>query len=109
VEDLSAANTSAVPIRLGFDSYSIRDFRWKDVQLLDYAASLKLDTVQFSSLADYESLEPEHLAKVKEHAARVGIAIDAEWAASARCRADGTERRHARRTAAKGGCASPKL
>jgi len=76
VEELTAASTS-VPIRLGFDSYSIRDFRWKDSQLLDYAASLKLDTVQLSGLGDYESLEPEHLAKVKEHAARVGIAIDA--------------------------------
>jgi sugar phosphate isomerase/epimerase len=77
VEELSAASTSAVPIRLGFDSYSIRDFRWKDIQLLDYAASLKLDTIQLSGLGDYESLEPEHLAKVKEHASRVGIAIDA--------------------------------
>jgi sugar phosphate isomerase/epimerase len=77
VEELSAANTSAVPIRLGFDSYSIRDFRWKDIQLLDYAASLKLDTIQLSGLGDYESLEPEHLAKVKEHASRLDIAIDA--------------------------------
>jgi sugar phosphate isomerase/epimerase len=77
VEELSATNTSAVPIRLGFDSYSIRDFRWKDIQLLDYAASLKLDTVQLSGLHDYESLDPAHLQKVREHAARVGIAIDA--------------------------------
>jgi sugar phosphate isomerase/epimerase len=75
VEKLSTANSS-VPIRLGFDSYSIRDFRWRDIQLLDYAASLKMDTVQLSGLGDYESLEPEHLAKVKEHAARVGVAID---------------------------------
>ena len=74
---MSAANPSAVPIRLGFDSYSIRDFRWHDIQLLDYAAALKLDTIQLSGLHDYESLEPAHLAKVKDHAARVGIAIDA--------------------------------
>ena len=68
---------SDTPIRLGFDSYSIRDLRWKDIQLLDYAAGLKLDAVQLSGLGDYESLEPVHLAKVKDHAARVGIAIDA--------------------------------
>ena len=68
---------SGTPIRLGFDSYSIRDFRWRDIQLIDYAASLKLDTIQLSGLEDYESLEPAHLAKVKDHAARVGIAIDA--------------------------------
>ncbi|PYT25152.1 MAG: sugar phosphate isomerase/epimerase [Acidobacteria bacterium] len=47
------------------------------MQLLDYAASLKLDTIQLSGLSDYESLDAEHLAKVKEHAERVGIAIDA--------------------------------
>ena len=72
MEELSDA-----PIRLGFDSYSIRDLRWKDIQLLDYAASRKLDTVQLSGLGDYESLEPAHLEKVKDHAARVGVAIDA--------------------------------
>jgi len=76
VEELSAAGKSGEGIRLGFDSYSIRDFHWKDIQLLDYAASLKLDTLQISG-AEYESLEPAHLAKVKEHAARLGISIDA--------------------------------
>jgi sugar phosphate isomerase/epimerase len=67
----------AVPIKLGFDSYSIRAFQWKAIQLLDYAAGLKLDTVQLSSLGDYESLEPAYLQSVKEHAARVGVEIDA--------------------------------
>jgi len=67
---------STVPIRLGFDTYSIRAFHWKAIQLLDYAASLKLDTIQFSSLDDYESLEPDHLARVKDYAAKVGISID---------------------------------
>ena len=66
-----------VPIKLGFDSYSIRAFKWKAIELLDYAASLKLDTVQLSSLGDFETLEPAYLQKVKDHAARVGIAIDA--------------------------------
>jgi sugar phosphate isomerase/epimerase len=71
----SAAET--VPIQLGFDSYSIRAFQWKAIQLLDYAASLKLDTVQLSSLGDYESFEPPYLLKVKEHAAQAGVSIDA--------------------------------
>src|ERR1700724_1586670 len=73
----AAANLPGDGIRLGFDTFSIRDFSWKDIQFLDYAASQKLDTVQLSSLDDYESLDPAHLAKVKDHAARVGIAIDA--------------------------------
>ena len=71
------ATAAAGDIKLGFDSYSIRAFNWKAIQLLDYAAGLKLDTVQLSSLGDYESLEPAYLARVKDHAARLGITIDA--------------------------------
>jgi len=76
---VAAMSPAAQPatIKLGFDSYSIRAFQWKAIQLLDYAASLKLDTVQLSSLGDYESLDPSYLQKVKEHAARVGVQIDA--------------------------------
>lgn len=71
------ATTSDVPIRLGFDTYSLRAFRWKATQLIDFAASQKLDTIQISSLGDYESLDAAHLARVKEHAASRGIALDA--------------------------------
>jgi sugar phosphate isomerase/epimerase len=76
---VAAMSSAAEPtaIKLGFDSYSIRAFQWKAIQLLDYAASLQLDTVQLSSLNDYESLEPAYLAKVKDHAAQVGVSIDA--------------------------------
>ena len=72
----AAEGQSTVGIRLGFDTYSLRAFKWKAIQLLDYAAHLKLDTIQISALADYESLEPGHLALVKEHAAKLGIVID---------------------------------
>jgi sugar phosphate isomerase/epimerase len=73
----TAAEPAMVPIRLGFDTYSLRAFRWKAMQLLDYAAAQKLDTIQISSSSDYESLEPAHLAHVKGHAAELGIALDA--------------------------------
>jgi sugar phosphate isomerase/epimerase len=72
----AAAEEPPSGIRLGFDTYSIRAFQWKALQLIDYAAGLKLDTIQISSLDDYESLEPDHLAKVKEHAAKAGIILD---------------------------------
>jgi sugar phosphate isomerase/epimerase len=73
----AAVAAPAAPIKLGFDSYSIGWYRWKDIQLLDYAASLKLDTVQISSLGDFESLEPAHLARVKDHARRLNLQVDA--------------------------------
>ena len=63
-------------IRLGFDTYSLRAFHWKAIQLLDYAAQLKLDTIQISSLDDYESLDAAHLASVQDHAKRIGVLID---------------------------------
>jgi sugar phosphate isomerase/epimerase len=63
-------------IRLGLDTYSVRAWKWKAIELLDYAASLKLDAIQISSLSEYESLEPAHLEKVKAHADRLGIQID---------------------------------
>jgi sugar phosphate isomerase/epimerase len=74
-----AAAPSAPPageIRLGFDTYSIRAFKWKALQLLEYTASLKLDTIQFSDLADYESKDAAYLQKVKDQAARANITID---------------------------------
>ncbi len=64
-------------IKLGFDTYSLRGFGWKDIQFLDFGASLKVDTIQISSSADYSSLDAVHLRDVKAHADRLGIQIDA--------------------------------
>ena len=74
----SAASPAAASggIRLGFDSYSVRNFHWKAMKLIEYAGSHKLDTLQISSLDDYESLEPAHLRKVKDTAAGMGMKID---------------------------------
>jgi sugar phosphate isomerase/epimerase len=71
------APADSVPVKLGFDTYSIRAFGWKAPQFLQYAAGLKLDTIQFSDMADYESHEPAYLQKVKDQAARLKISIDA--------------------------------
>ncbi len=75
-EPAAAAEASAVPIKLGFDTYSLRAFKWKAPQLIDYAASLKLDTIQLSSLDDFESREPAYLQQMKDRAARHNIRLD---------------------------------
>src|SRR5450759_149497 len=72
----AALAAGEVPVKLGFDTYSLRAFKWKGTQLLDYAASLKLDTIQFSALGDYGPLEPQNLQKVKDRAQQLGISID---------------------------------
>lgn len=73
----AAAPAPDVPVKLGFDTYSIRAFKWKAPQFLEYASGLKLDTIQFSSLDDYETFEPAYLQKIKDQAARLNISIDA--------------------------------
>lgn len=64
-------------IKLGFDNYSIRAFGWKAPQLLDYAATLKVDTVLFSDLDVYETHSPDYLRDVRKKAADLGIEIHA--------------------------------
>jgi hypothetical protein len=62
------------PLPLGFDSYSIRDLRWKAPRLIDYAAELKLDTVMIA-YGSFESLEEAYLKKIKEQADRLGLKV----------------------------------
>src|SRR5258705_8262295 len=74
IED--ARSQTAAGIRLGFDTYSLRAWRWKAMQFIDYAANLKLDSIQLSSLGDYENLEPAYLQTVKDRAAAAAIVLD---------------------------------
>ena len=71
-----ARSQSPAGIRPGFDTYSLRAWKWKAIQLIDYAANLKLDSIQLSSLGDFESLDPLYLQKVKDHSSSAGIALD---------------------------------
>jgi len=73
---LSASPAGDIPVKLGFDTYSLRAFKWNGLQLLDFAASQKLDTIQFSALGDYGGLDPANLQKVKDRAAQHQISID---------------------------------
>lgn len=74
---VSPLRAQSPKLKLGYDTYSIRAWGWKALQHLDLAARLGLNAIQLSSVGDYESLEPAHLAKVRETAREKGIAIDA--------------------------------
>ncbi|RPI10268.1 MAG: sugar phosphate isomerase/epimerase, partial [Acidobacteriales bacterium] len=65
-----------VGLKLGLDTYVVRPFGWKAFELLDYAARVRLDAIQLGS-SDLESQDPAYLKKVREHAERLGISIDA--------------------------------
>ncbi len=64
-------------IRLGFDNFSIRAFGWKAPQLLDYAATQRVDTVLFSDLDVYEERTPGYLGRIRAKAESLGIEIQA--------------------------------
>jgi len=64
-------------LRLGYDTYSIRAWGMKALEHLEFAAKHGCNAIQLSSLGDYESLEPAHLAKVRDRARELGVAIDA--------------------------------
>lgn len=72
----AAASSGVTPMPLGFDTYTLRAFHWKALELIDYAAGLKLDTIQISSLDDFESLDPAYLGRVKDRAAQHGMTLD---------------------------------
>lgn len=69
--------TMAKPsVRFGIDLFSIRSAGWSPFEYLDYCAKWKARVVHFSEIRFIGSLEPEHLKKVRAHAARLGIEIE---------------------------------
>src|SRR5438477_13094347 len=65
----------AAKLKLGFDNYAIRALGWKAPRLLEYAASLNLDTILLSDLDVYESHAEGDLNEIKAQADALGIAI----------------------------------
>jgi sugar phosphate isomerase/epimerase len=63
------------PIPLGMDNFAVRSMGWKAPQLLEYAASLKLDTILISDLDAYESLEEQYLQEIRTKADSLGLKI----------------------------------
>ena len=64
-------------VKLGFDNYAIREFGWKAPRLLDYAASLGLDSLLLSDLFVYESHSESYLKDLKNKADDLGIEVQA--------------------------------
>lgn len=65
-----------MPLKLGYDTYTVRALHWNAFQHLDYVALMKLDAVQFSELGNFETLEPEYLDRVKQRAAELQVQLD---------------------------------
>jgi len=72
----AAAAPAGAPPKLGVDLFSLRSQGWDAFQLLDYCAKFGVKTVHFSEIRFLGSLEDEHVRKVSEHAARLGIELE---------------------------------
>lgn len=77
VRSAAARGPAKGDIRLGFDNFSIRAFGWKAPRLIEYAASLGVDTLLLSDLGVYESHEEAYLQRIREQAKRAGVELHA--------------------------------
>src|SRR5688500_515139 len=62
-------------MKLGLDNFSVRAMGWKAPALIDYAASLKTDSLFISDLDAFESFQDKYLADIKARAADKGLQI----------------------------------
>jgi 3-oxoisoapionate decarboxylase len=67
---------------LGFNTYCLRAFRWPDLKLLEYAASLKLDAVFLQDSLDPGTDDPAHWREVRDAAKRLNLHLETGTGAS---------------------------
>ena len=62
-------------LAIGLDHFAVRATGWKAAQFIDYATSLKLDTMFISELHIFENFEDAYLKGLKEQADRAGLKL----------------------------------
>lgn len=73
-----AGQAAAQPVGMpmGLNTYCLRALRWNDAQLLDYAASLKLDAIFLQDSLDPKAQDPAHWKDVKAKAAELKLHLE---------------------------------
>src|SRR5437868_5775559 len=66
---LAQSEKPAPKIKLGLDNFSIRAMKWKAPQLIDYAVSLKTDSLFITDLDCFENFEDNYLKDLRQRAA----------------------------------------
>ncbi|HUR57644.1 MAG TPA: hypothetical protein VM029_08035, partial [Opitutaceae bacterium] len=70
-----AAPAASPKIKVGMDNYAVRSMGWKTPALIDYAASIKCDTLFISDLDAFESLEDAALRDIRRKAEAAGLQL----------------------------------
>lgn len=61
--------------KLGLDNFAVRDMKWKAPALIDYAASLKTDSLFITDLGPFEKQDDAYLGDLRKMAADKGLQI----------------------------------
>lgn len=69
------AQAGARRIKLGMDNFAVRAMNWGAEELIDYAASLRLDTLFITDLKPFKSFEEAYLKDLRKKAADHGLEI----------------------------------
>lgn len=69
------AESSGAKIKLGLDNFSVRALGWKAPALVEYAASLKTDSLFITDLDAFENFEESYLKGLRSKAADSGLQI----------------------------------
>jgi sugar phosphate isomerase/epimerase len=73
---LAQSTATAGPgIKLGLDNFAVRAMNWNAAQLIDYAASLKLDSVFITDLKPFDNFENSYLQDLRKKAADLNLRI----------------------------------
>lgn len=71
----SLSRAASLKLAIGLDHFSVRATGWKAAQYIDYAASLKLNTIFLSELGVFENFEDAYLKSLKEQAHKANLQI----------------------------------
>jgi sugar phosphate isomerase/epimerase len=73
---MSAAAQGRPKVRLGIDVFSIRSQNWTPFEYIDYCRRHNADVCFFSELRFLGGLEPAHLKRIRDHAAKAGVSLE---------------------------------
>src|SRR5216117_2562270 len=71
----AAQSSGARRIKLGLDNFAVRAMGWKAPQLIDYAASLRTDSLFITDLGPFEKRDDDYLGDLRRMAADKGLQI----------------------------------
>jgi 3-oxoisoapionate decarboxylase len=73
---MRAADQNPSPkLKLGLDNFAVRAMKWNAGQLIEYAASLRTDSLFITDLGPFESFEESYLKDLRKKAADNGLQI----------------------------------